>query len=424
MFDEYISHMYKKIQRNFEKNNITLKTLDTKHKNLNFTYSIRIPSQSLLNEELKKISKDRQINITFKSAEDKCFESMYLETSNNRELFAIKVDNHIYKPLICKINNFNISISPDRLEESEVNFLNNFCRFVKTNPKKDLVILRNLKSGIGFDGFYPDFIMWYIEKRENTQIEHIIFLDPKGMTAHNVREVLEKSKLSLRLKELEGELHKNNSFKNVKLHSFILLNQPLENYLNNDEIRDSINNFFAEETMGRVQGLKNNDIQDLMNIYNIFYLEESKDLINKIINKLDESILDKLSLKTEELKNVYLKDSKIKEFLEKWQKESHKKLQKEYNLCNGILSKEEALISFLIKYLLGEQMEIEYCKELKTFIKFDKLKIIGKEEIIDFTIEKILPQLISKIPFTGIFIKKTIEYIQRNKEDLKSKVKL
>ena len=89
----------------------------------------------------------------------------------NKKQFAIKNHDHLYNPLLIKHE--ELQISPDRLEESEVKFLEQLHKYWQDkNKETNITLLRNQKH-IGFNGFYPDFIMWY----QQDAIEHFIFLD-------------------------------------------------------------------------------------------------------------------------------------------------------------------------------------------------------------------------------------------------------
>jgi hypothetical protein len=75
---------------------------------------------------------------------------------------------------------------PAELNEGEQTFIRNLRDYLKVNTKilenKQLYVLRNLTKGrgIGFfevDRFYPDFIMWIIDK----YTQWITFIDPKGL---------------------------------------------------------------------------------------------------------------------------------------------------------------------------------------------------------------------------------------------------
>lgn len=106
------------------------------------------------------------------------------------------------------IKHEELQISPDRLEDSEVKFLEQLHKYwLNKKQETNITLLRNQKH-IGFNGFYPDFIMWYQEGN----IEHFIFLDPKGINNFNVDEVWEKISFSFEIKKL-----KNNSKKNIKI---------------------------------------------------------------------------------------------------------------------------------------------------------------------------------------------------------------
>jgi len=143
------------------------------------------------------------------------------------EVVAVKSKPHLFEPLMVRLENRDdIRISPDRLEQSELAFVSALHAYADTHGSADIALLRNQKEW-GFLGFYPDFVLWY----RNKGIEHIAFIDPKGLTLHNTDDVVEKLLFSLVLGDIEKRLRK--AAPKVRLSSFILLNQPIKDYISN-----------------------------------------------------------------------------------------------------------------------------------------------------------------------------------------------
>jgi hypothetical protein len=143
------------------------------------------------------------------------------------KVLAVKSTPHLFDPLLVRlVDRDDIRISPDRLEPSEFDFVCSLNDYAIANPTVDLTLLRNQKEW-GFLGFYPDFVLWYRIKG----IEHIAFIDPKGLTLHNTDDVVDKLSFSLVLGDIEKRLRKTSP--KVRLSSFILLNQPIKDYVAN-----------------------------------------------------------------------------------------------------------------------------------------------------------------------------------------------
>jgi len=166
-------------------------------------------------------------------------------------LEAALLDSSLYNPLLYVANNtIAITVSPVALVKSEFDFINSLKSYClsdegKKNLKdKELYIIRNKsKKGIGFfenAGFYPDFILWLIDDTN----EHMIFVDPHGMSRENITDP--KVQLYKTIKTLQPQL----SDKSVILDSFIV--SPTKHndlVLNNISVKDWNDNhvYFMEE---------------------------------------------------------------------------------------------------------------------------------------------------------------------------------
>jgi hypothetical protein len=108
-------------------------------------------------------------------------------SKDDKTLPSIHFDKHLYSPIASYADGVKfkeIKTVPVRLNEGEKNFLTHLKEYVKESSQfegKELFVLRNLSAkGIGFfmdsSSFYPDFIVWVIDKKS----QYIYFLDPKG----------------------------------------------------------------------------------------------------------------------------------------------------------------------------------------------------------------------------------------------------
>lgn len=163
--------------------------------------------------------------------------------------FAMQALPHLFDPLLIKLEGVeDIRISPDRLEKSEQDLVARLHAYASQNPGEAFALLRNQKEW-GFLGFYPDFVLWL--KRDG--LEHIAFLDPKGLTLHNTEDVVSKLLFSLMLDSLEERIKAEHP--HIRLSSFILLNHPVRTYLNDRNQRvlleDACNRLLQQQLLGK-----------------------------------------------------------------------------------------------------------------------------------------------------------------------------
>jgi hypothetical protein len=85
-----------------------------------------------------------------------------------------------------------------------------------------MYLIRNkARSGIGFfenSGFYPDFILWLIDK--TASVQHIVFIEPHGLGHERFRS--DKMTLHKKIKEHESKLSGTVQGITVTLDSFII----------------------------------------------------------------------------------------------------------------------------------------------------------------------------------------------------------
>ena len=89
----------------------------------------------------------------------------------------------------------------------------------------ELYLIRNLTRGRGvsfFDdfGYYPDFIVWL----NSPDCQHVIFLDPKGLSRFGSRE-REKVALCRNIKTIEERIREIEP--KLRLHAYVLSVTPL-----------------------------------------------------------------------------------------------------------------------------------------------------------------------------------------------------
>jgi hypothetical protein len=143
-------------------------------------------------------------------------------------LMNIFFDRHLYQPLLALsgLNTGLVEIHPQGLNEGERHFINNLKKYVEAHKDEmadtNIFVLRNLpKSGIGFfelTNYYPDFILWIFKDG----MQHVVFIDPKGLGRMFKGFEEEEISLYLGIKTIEERLKVLHKFDNLTLDSFIV----------------------------------------------------------------------------------------------------------------------------------------------------------------------------------------------------------
>ncbi len=145
-------------------------------------------------------------------------------SDGGKPLPRLHIDRHLFSPLLLSPEDYKlegVSVSPPGLGESEAKLLRDLRDFWKKEYKEEpyryfeIFLLRNLpRVGVGFfrrSGFYPDFILWIKDKREDRT--HIQFIEPHGLHHGGLQGNQDKFDA---LKDLK-ELSKERSFKKKKI---------------------------------------------------------------------------------------------------------------------------------------------------------------------------------------------------------------
>lgn len=182
--------------------------------------------------------------------------------------------NHLYKPLIyLDTRGYKdlVKISPVALNKGEFDFVENLKSYYTANPEffndRKLYLLRNAsRKGIGFfeaNGFYPDFIMWIVEKER----QYINFIDPKG-------------------------LRQINGFDNPKLSFFKTVKEKIEAHIHLKDPHVTLNAFILSPTPhADVMHWSDGELISNFNNRNVFFMKEQRNtyidlIVNKIINSI------------------------------------------------------------------------------------------------------------------------------------------
>jgi hypothetical protein len=151
-------------------------------------------------------------------------ESGQLNPWEFRTLKAIWFGRHLYQPLLYMQEKV-VEVTPVPLNRGEREFVEDLKSFHDNEAGffegKELYVLRNLSKGkgVGFfeaGNFHPDFILWLLIDG----VQHIIFIDPKGI--RQVGQADPKVQFHQTIKEIEARL----ADPSVHLHSFIVSSTP------------------------------------------------------------------------------------------------------------------------------------------------------------------------------------------------------
>jgi len=202
--------------------------------------------------------------------------------SDTKTLPSIHFDKHLYSPIASIADGKKykeIKTVPTRLNEGERDFLKHLREFVKEKNDlfegKELFVLRNLSvKGIGFfmesSSFYPDFILWVVDNN----MQHIYFLDPKGILLgdnhfNNPKILWCKESAPQLGQKIQQELTKDKKDISVSVSAFIL------SYTAYNEVRDR----WGEGTGTTKEDFANN---------NVLFIENNKDYLFSIFKNLEE----------------------------------------------------------------------------------------------------------------------------------------
>jgi superfamily II DNA or RNA helicase len=170
LLKQYVDRFYNNEMKRKSMDYLDVEKIDTKHDNLNFEKIIlKIPAKLI-----------QDFEDVFANLGD-------FYKKDVTEIPTIHFDNHLYSPLIVfQKGKEKIKSSPIKLNAGETKFVTDLRKYIQTKSDllqdKKMFLLRNLsKKGIGFfqktAGFYPDFILWMIEKDK----QKMVFIDPKGI---------------------------------------------------------------------------------------------------------------------------------------------------------------------------------------------------------------------------------------------------
>jgi len=252
---KYVSVWYVKKKNSWLQENMELELLTGIHNNVNFNnYYLFIREDK--KDLIKTIEELIENNI------EEVRKNFYENGIKN-----VYFDRHLYQPLLSESN--EVQMSPVGLNEGERTFIEDLRKYFKKNADqfvdKEIYVLRNQpKRGIGFfetSFFYPDFILWIKE----IDMQHIVFIDPKGLSRMHKGIEEEKVQLFNKIKDLEEKLSYDY---NINLHSFIISVTPYKD----------------------AKGLFNSKRREDLEKHNIFFQKDDPKYIEKMFEAINQDL--------------------------------------------------------------------------------------------------------------------------------------
>jgi len=208
LITEYADRFWRLRRQKWEHDKIEVVTLDDEDPNNIKAYELSVDAtESLLIEDVHELAA---------TVESRAF--------HNLNVSVIVTQAHAYKPLLYAGPDSKVTIQPVPLNKDEKDVVEKLAALAERPDPclqgKELFLIRNLTRGRGvsfFDdyAYYPDFIVWL--KDETCQ--HVIFLDPKGLSRYGSREQ-HKINLHHEIKQTEAQIRRTDP--DVRLHAYIL----------------------------------------------------------------------------------------------------------------------------------------------------------------------------------------------------------
>ena len=210
LITEYTEQFWRRQRRKWEHDKIEVVTLDEDDPNNIEAYELSVDAtESLLIQDVRDLASNVR-------AGDFC------------GLNVIMTQAHAYKPLLYAGPDSKVTIQPVPLNKDERNVVEKLATLAEHRDPclhgKELFLIRNLTRGRGvsfFDdyAYYPDFIIWLKDKT----CQHVIFLDPKGLSRYGSRE---QRKVSLHQEIKKTETQIRTSDPDMRLHAYVLSVTP------------------------------------------------------------------------------------------------------------------------------------------------------------------------------------------------------
>lgn len=213
LITEYAEQFWRKQRRQWEHARIEVVTLDEDDPNNIGAYELSVDAtESLLVEDVRELASNVRAG-----------------DFRDLDVGVIMTQAHAYKPLLYARPDSKVMIQPVHLNKDERNVVEKLDALAEHRDPclhgKELFLIRNLTRGRGvsfFDdyAYYPDFIVWL----KDEACQHVIFLDPKGLSRYGSR-AQHKISLNHEIKKTEAQIR--DSDPDVRLHAYVLSVTPL-----------------------------------------------------------------------------------------------------------------------------------------------------------------------------------------------------
>lgn len=227
---KYITAFYDRRRKEWEREHLQLVTLTDNDPNLRWNDQKGKPYYTL------KIARKHEDFL--KTVKKLTKQAKQLYQQDVKDFPNIHFDRHLYQPLLLAHPDID-AMMPPGLNEGEAQFVRDLREYLQKNnglfQNKEIFLLRNLTRGKGIglfdtkagEAFYPDFILWVIEDKDNKQRnkdnkQRIAFIDPHGLRMARGGFNDPKIRLHKELEELGKKLSPTSSGTRVYLTSFII----------------------------------------------------------------------------------------------------------------------------------------------------------------------------------------------------------
>jgi len=228
---KYVASYYGHQQRQWEDQQLGYEQLDTSDANFIEATEAHVKRTSNLLEVLEDMRDD---------------DALYEEDEGLPD--RVYFDRHLYHPLLKEVDGSAeekpVKYSPPALNTGEWTFVKDLRSYLQSKEgaafmaDKELYLLRNQSRGhgvgflVGDDRYYPDFILWL--KAE--EIQHIAFIDPKGLQFAGNLQANDKVQFARQVKRYEAELNIKAGRDDVRLHAFIVSQTVFEDLRKKSEL--------------------------------------------------------------------------------------------------------------------------------------------------------------------------------------------
>jgi hypothetical protein len=227
---KYLDTFYRRRRERWETQTMEYRPLDENDPNLAFNRDRVAEGKAAYIVKVKRSDED-----LVRAIQKLLEETERLYRAEDHDLPRIYFDRHLYLPLLVQEADEPKTVPPE-LNKNEAQFVRDLKDYWKAEKDKvlkgkEVYVLRNLSrgKGVGFfenSGFYPDFILWALDKDSGGQ--WIIFVEPHSMGHAKAYIHDEKARLHERLPELGREIAKRSGHKGVKLDAFIISTIPYD----------------------------------------------------------------------------------------------------------------------------------------------------------------------------------------------------